>query len=72
MLFSMQPRILSCGDLAILRGMRMLYRHREITAAVRNTGGAIRLTARWRACTCGRSRAARSRLTDPRQGESRG
>jgi len=32
MLFSMQRRdILSYGDLAILRGMRMLYRHREIT-----------------------------------------
>jgi len=32
MLFSMQrPDILSFGDLAILRGMRMLYRHREIT-----------------------------------------
>jgi DNA-3-methyladenine glycosylase II len=32
MLFSMQrPDILSHGDLAILRGMRMLYRHRIIT-----------------------------------------
>ncbi|MCL2111103.1 MAG: DNA-3-methyladenine glycosylase [Clostridiales bacterium] len=32
MLFSMQrPDILSYGDLAILRGMRMLYRHRKIT-----------------------------------------
>ena len=32
MLFSMQrPDILSFGDLAILRGMRLLYRHREIT-----------------------------------------
>jgi DNA-3-methyladenine glycosylase II len=32
MIFSMQrPNILSYGDLAILRGMRMLYRHREIT-----------------------------------------
>jgi len=32
MLFSMQrPDILSYGDLAIQRGMRMLYRHREIT-----------------------------------------
>jgi DNA-3-methyladenine glycosylase II len=32
MLFSMQrPNILSFGDLAILRGMRMLYRHRKIT-----------------------------------------
>ncbi|MCL2374201.1 MAG: DNA-3-methyladenine glycosylase 2 family protein, partial [Treponema sp.] len=32
MLFSMQrPGILSYGDLAILRGMRMLYRHRKIT-----------------------------------------
>ena len=31
MLFSMQrPDILSYGDLAILRGMRMLYRHRKI------------------------------------------
>jgi DNA-3-methyladenine glycosylase II len=31
MLFSMQrPDILSHGDLAILRGMRMLYHHREI------------------------------------------
>ena len=31
MLFSMQrPDILSYGDLAILRGMRMLYRHKEI------------------------------------------
>ena len=32
MLFSMQrPNILSFGDLAIHRGMRMLYRHRKIT-----------------------------------------
>jgi len=32
MLFSMQrPNILSFGDLAILRGMRMLYHHRIIT-----------------------------------------
>jgi len=32
MLFSMQrPDILSFGDLAILRGMRMLYHHRKIT-----------------------------------------
>ena len=32
MLFSMQrPDVLSYGDLAILRGMRMLYRHRNIT-----------------------------------------
>jgi len=32
MLFSMQRKnILSYGDLAILRGMRMLYHHREIT-----------------------------------------
>ncbi|MCL3780624.1 DNA-3-methyladenine glycosylase 2 family protein [Prolixibacteraceae bacterium JC049] len=32
MLFSMQrPNILSFGDLAILRGMRMLYHHRTIT-----------------------------------------
>ncbi len=32
MTFSMQrPNILSYGDLAILRGMRMLYRHKEIT-----------------------------------------
>ena len=32
MLFSMQrPDILSYGDLAILRGMRMLYRHEKIT-----------------------------------------
>ncbi len=31
LLFSLQrPNILSFGDLAILRGMRMLYRHREI------------------------------------------
>ena len=31
MLFSLgRPDILSFGDLAILRGMRMLYRHREI------------------------------------------
>ncbi len=32
MIFSMQrPDVLSFGDLAILRGMRMLYRHRAIT-----------------------------------------
>ena len=32
MTFSMQrPNIISYGDLAILRGMRMLYRHRKIT-----------------------------------------
>ena len=32
MLFSLQrPNILSFGDLAILRGLRMLYRHREVS-----------------------------------------
>jgi len=32
MIFSMQrPNILSYGDLAILRGMRILYRHKKIT-----------------------------------------
>ena len=32
LIFSMQrPNVLSMGDLAILRGMRMLYRHRKIT-----------------------------------------
>ena len=35
MLFSMQrPDILSHGDLAIQRGMRMLYRHKEITRQI--------------------------------------
>ena len=35
MLFSMQrPDIVSYGDLAILRGMRMLYHHRKITRAL--------------------------------------
>ncbi|MCL2192899.1 MAG: DNA-3-methyladenine glycosylase 2 family protein [Treponema sp.] len=35
MLFSMQRQdILSYGDLAILRGMRMLYRHRKITRQI--------------------------------------
>ncbi|MDR3086027.1 MAG: DNA-3-methyladenine glycosylase 2 family protein, partial [Christensenellaceae bacterium] len=35
MTFSMQRRdILSYGDLAILRGLRMLYRHRKITPAL--------------------------------------
>ena len=35
MLFSMQrPDILSHGDLAILRGMRILYRHKEITRQI--------------------------------------
>lgn len=34
MIFSMQrPDILSFGDLAIIRGLRMLYRHREIDKA---------------------------------------
>lgn len=37
MLFSMQRKnILSYGDLAIVRGMRMLYRHREITPEIFN------------------------------------
>ena len=32
LIFSLErPNILSCGDLAILRGMRMLYHHRKIT-----------------------------------------
>ncbi len=32
MIFSMQrPNIMSYGDLAILRGMRMLFRHRKVT-----------------------------------------
>lgn len=35
MIFSMQrPDILSIDDLAILRGLRMLYRHRKITPAL--------------------------------------
>ncbi len=35
MTFAMQrPNIISYGDLAILRGMRMLYRHRKITPAL--------------------------------------
>lgn len=37
MLFSMQrPNILSYGDLAILRGMRMVYHHRNITPELFN------------------------------------
>ena len=37
MLFSMQRKnILSYGDLAIIRGMRMLYHHREITPGIFN------------------------------------
>ena len=37
MIFSMQrPNILSYGDLAILRGMRMLYHHRKITEKLFN------------------------------------
>ena len=32
MLFSLQrPDVLSFGDLAILRGLRMLHRHREVS-----------------------------------------
>ncbi len=35
MIFCMQrPNILSYGDLAILRGLRMLYRHKKITKAL--------------------------------------
>jgi DNA-3-methyladenine glycosylase II len=35
MIFSMQrPDVLSWDDLAIHRGLRMLYRHREITPAL--------------------------------------
>ena len=35
MTFSMQrPNVMSFGDLAILRGMRMLYHHRKITPAL--------------------------------------
>ena len=35
MTFSMQrPNVVSFGDLAILRGMRMLYHHRKITSAL--------------------------------------
>ncbi len=35
MIFSMQrPDVMSWGDLAILRGLRMLYRHRKITPAL--------------------------------------
>ena len=35
LIFSMQrPNVLSWGDLAIHRGLRMLYRHREITPAL--------------------------------------
>ena len=35
LLFSMQrPDVLSCGDLAIRRGLRMLYGHRAITRAL--------------------------------------
>ena len=38
MIFSMQrPNVLSYGDLAILRGLRMVYRHRKIDKAKFNT-----------------------------------
>lgn len=38
MLFSMhRPNVLSFGDLAILRGMRMVYRHRQIDKVKFNT-----------------------------------
>lgn len=30
----LRPNVISCGDLAILRGLRMLYRHRRITPAL--------------------------------------
>ena len=63
LLFCLQrPDILSYGDLAILRGMRMVYHHRKIDK--RNskcTTAASARTAASRACISGLSRAAQFR-----------
>lgn len=55
MLFSMQrPDILSFGDLAIQRGLRMIYHHRKIERKLfEKYGGVFRRTTVWRACIYG-------------------
>jgi hypothetical protein len=56
LIFSMQrPDVLSFGDLAIQRGLRMVYHHRKITPSLyQNTSGVILLMVRLPAFTCGR------------------
>ena len=55
MLFSMQrPDILSFGDLAIQRGLRMIYHHRKIERKLfEKYGGVFPGTTVWRACIYG-------------------
>lgn len=59
LLFCLQrPDILSYDDLAILRGLRMVYHHRSIDRKLfENTAAASVPTAAWPACICGRSPA---------------
>ena len=64
LLFCMQrPDVFSYDDLAIQRGLRMVYHHREIDprAASRPTAAASAPIAAWQASTSGPSPAARSR-----------
>ena len=63
LLFCLQrPDIFSYDDLAIRRGLRMVYRHRRIDRALlKNTAAASIPMAAWRACIFGPSPAARSR-----------
>lgn len=50
----LRPNVLSYGDLAILRGLRMVYRHRTIRKdSLNDTGNAIPLMAPLPAFTCG-------------------
>ena len=62
LLFCLQrPNIFSFDDLAIQRGLRMVYHHRKIDRKLfENTGGGSALIAAWQACISGPWRAERS------------
>lgn len=64
LLFCMQrPDVLSYDDLAIQRGLRMLYHHRKIDRRLfEKYGAATDPMAVWPACTCGPLRVVRFRV----------
>lgn len=63
LLFCMQrPDVFSYDDLAIQRGLRMVYHHRKIDRKLfEKYRRRFSLIAAWRAFTCGLPRAARCR-----------
>ena len=64
-----RPDVLSYGDLAILRGLRMIYRHRNITKAISSASirNGILPMVQWPAFTSGPFPRSYSRTYHPRQ-----